>query len=313
LSYHEYVQDRHNNAPRFKVNPDHVEYLMGEGVDEKLAYHVAALFVRDPIVCYDNDFVEGEDLTSVTNFEGMNSSNWGSMRFKPPPSHDSNIGWRVEFRTPDIQITDFENSALTMLIVMIQNLINNFDVDFIMPITEIDQNMSKAYLRDAVLEQKFRVKTSILPHGKESAYQKNELQENNFHKSKTEEVKQVEETYDDLYLHEILAGKPETGYVGLLPLMYEFMKVKNFSMDQVNEIRMYLDFLLARAKGEIKTDAKFIRDFIASHPTYEKDSYVRDETMFDLLRTIDSMSRDDSNLSLFSTNKAEEEEDKDDE
>lgn len=123
-----------------------------EGIDEKLAYHVAHLFSRDPIVCYDQDFSEEyDDGTSVANFEGMNSSNWGSMRFKPPPSNDSPIGWRVEFRTPDIQLTDFENSALTMLIVMIQNLINNFDIDFIQPVSQIDANMDKAYLRDALL------------------------------------------------------------------------------------------------------------------------------------------------------------------
>lgn len=90
------------------------------GMDEKLAFHLAALFVRDPIIAYDSDFSEDcDDGSSVALFEGINSTNWNSMRFKPPPSNDSKIGWRVEFRTPDIQMTDFENSALTMLVVML--------------------------------------------------------------------------------------------------------------------------------------------------------------------------------------------------
>ena len=66
------------------------------------------------------------------------------MRFKPPPSLESNIGWRVEFRTMDIQLTDFENSAFIVVLGLILNVINNFDVNFIMPITQIDENMERA-------------------------------------------------------------------------------------------------------------------------------------------------------------------------
>jgi len=80
-----------------------MQYLKDNGLDEKLAHHIASLFVKDPIIAYDADFnEEQDDGTSVANFEGMNSTNWGSMRFKPPPANDSPIGWRVEFRTPDI-------------------------------------------------------------------------------------------------------------------------------------------------------------------------------------------------------------------
>lgn len=60
------------------------------------------------------------------------------MRFKPPPSKESKIGWRVEFRTMDIQLTDFENTAYVVILSMLVNVINNFDVDFIMPISMID-------------------------------------------------------------------------------------------------------------------------------------------------------------------------------
>lgn len=74
------------------------------------------------------------------------------MRFKPPPSKESKIGWRVEFRTMDIQLTDFENSALIVLLGLIINVINNFDVDFIMPISMVDINMDRAHARDGLLE-----------------------------------------------------------------------------------------------------------------------------------------------------------------
>jgi len=72
------------------------------------------------------------------------------MRFKPPPSRDSKIGWRVEFRVMDIQFNDFDNAALIVLLGMINNIINHFDLDFIMPLSKIDENMERAHAKDAV-------------------------------------------------------------------------------------------------------------------------------------------------------------------
>ena len=63
------------------------------------------------------------------------------MRFKSPPSAESDIGWRVEFRPMDIQLTDFENAALTIFVGMIANLINEFKLDFVLPISQVDENM----------------------------------------------------------------------------------------------------------------------------------------------------------------------------
>lgn len=55
-------------------------------------------------------------------FEAIQSSNWNSVRFKPPPSYNSKIGWRVEFRTMEIQLTAEENAAWSILILMIVRL-----------------------------------------------------------------------------------------------------------------------------------------------------------------------------------------------
>ena len=68
------------------------------------------------------------------------------MRFKPPPSVTSEIGWRVEFRPLDIQLTDFENAALTVFVGLIANIINEFSLDFIIPISMVDRNMENVHL-----------------------------------------------------------------------------------------------------------------------------------------------------------------------
>ena len=91
----------------------------------------------------------------LSHFENLQSTNWNSMRFKPPPAHKSSVGWRVEFRTMDIQLTDFENSCLIVLLGMVVNIINHFNIDFIIPISMADENMERAHKRDAILNQKF--------------------------------------------------------------------------------------------------------------------------------------------------------------
>jgi glutamate--cysteine ligase catalytic subunit len=100
------------------------------------------------------------------------------MRFKPPPSTDSRIGWRVEFRSMDIQLTDFENSAMIVTLVMILNVINNYDVNLIMPITKIDENMDRAHMRDGLLNQKFWFKSKIVNNG--ASYKKSNLKTSNY-------------------------------------------------------------------------------------------------------------------------------------
>ena len=126
-----------------------MQRLKAEGLSDRLAYHIASLFVRDAMVIYSNS-IELDDKEFVDHFENLQSTNWNSMRFKPPPSKDSNIGWRVEFRPMDIQITDFENAAFTCMASMLCELINTFDLDFIMPVTLVDENMERAHKRDAI-------------------------------------------------------------------------------------------------------------------------------------------------------------------
>lgn len=41
------------------------------------------------------------------------------MRFKPPPPDAPEIGWRVEFRPTEVQLTDFENAAYCCFVVLL--------------------------------------------------------------------------------------------------------------------------------------------------------------------------------------------------
>ena len=82
----------------------------------------------------------------------------------------------------DIQLTDFENTCLIVMMGLLTNVINHFDVDFIIPISLCDENMRRAHLRDALLEQKFWFKTNYLRD--KNNYTSNDLKENDYKASR---------------------------------------------------------------------------------------------------------------------------------
>jgi hypothetical protein len=49
-------------------------------------------------------------------------------------------------------------------------------------------------------------------------------------------------------------------------------------------------FLLARAKGHLKTCARLIRDFVVSHPEYEHDANVSNHICYDLIKEVENYS-----------------------
>ncbi len=128
--------------PELVVDEDIKQRLMDGGMDDLLATHFAHLFIRDPIVIFGEDLQE-LDLSKTDHFENLQSTNWQHMRFKPPPP-DNSIGWRVEFRPMEIQITDFENAAFSVFIVLVTRAILSFDLNFYIPIPRTDRGSIRA-------------------------------------------------------------------------------------------------------------------------------------------------------------------------
>ena len=78
---------------------------MGVKMDSKLLDHFAYLFVRENLCVFQGTLEHELNLHDTKLFEAIQSSNWNDVRFKPPPSMDSSMGWRVEFRSMDVQLT----------------------------------------------------------------------------------------------------------------------------------------------------------------------------------------------------------------
>ena len=121
--------------------------LIKSGVDANLAHHIAHLFTRDPLVIFE-DHVYLDDEKSMDHFENIQSTNWQTVRWKPPPPRntpeDPHIGWRTEFRSMEVQLTDFENAAFTVFVVLVTRVVLSFDLNLYIPLSKVDENMQRA-------------------------------------------------------------------------------------------------------------------------------------------------------------------------
>lgn len=137
-----------------------------EGLDENLAHHVSHLFTRDPLVIFDG-LVELDDERTTDHFENIQSTNWQTCRWKPPPPRmspeDPHIGWRTEFRSMEVQLTDFENAAFTVFVVLITRVVLAFDLALYIPLSKVDENMSRAHALNSVVNNKFFFRKFLAP------------------------------------------------------------------------------------------------------------------------------------------------------
>jgi hypothetical protein len=99
----------------------------------------------------------------------------------------------------DIQLTDFENAALTICLGMIVNVVNYFDVDFILPITFVDENFAGAHFRDALVNHKFWWKMNAIKRDETGKPRKSNLEDTGFVKSGTYRAKSA--SNDELHLY----------------------------------------------------------------------------------------------------------------
>lgn len=169
--------------------------LVENGIDDRLAKHIAHLFTRDPLVIFDESIEQVDDQTASLHFENIQSTNWQTVRFKPPPP-ESSIGWRVEFRTMEVQLTDFENAAFTCFIALVSRAILLFGLNLYVPISKVDENMRRAHQRDAYRKEKFWFRRKI-------------------------DDSDEEET--EMTMQEIFCGKG--AFPGLLPLVRTYLDV----------------------------------------------------------------------------------------
>eukprot|EP00923_Selenidium_pygospionis_P042682 GHVN01073714.1.p2 GENE.GHVN01073714.1~~GHVN01073714.1.p2 ORF type:complete len:858 (-),score=136.27 GHVN01073714.1:62-2635(-) len=253
------------------INMDAYNRLVEGGVDETLARHYGYLWLRDPLVIYDNR-IEIDDTKHSDHFENIQSTNWNSVRFKPPPASEdgstpAEIGWRVEFRTPESQMTDFENAACAAVASLITQCILAQRWDLYIPMSKNDENMTRQEMQEAATKAKFWFRKDV--------------------RQGTQDTEVVE-----MSLKEIFFGCSEHEFSGLVPLAmgslnegYSFGGMKSTGGDSrkiESTLKEYIDFIRMRVSGEVTTNATFFRQLVVSHQAYKRDSVISPPISHDL-------------------------------
>lgn len=288
----ERLLDSFNDLP-VPIDQNSFQLCRDAGVDERLSRHVANLFVRDPLVVF-NDRIELDDTKSVEHFESLQSTNWRSMRWKPPPADKPTVGWRVELRTMEVQATDFENAAYSVFIALLSRTMLFFDINLYIPVSKLEQNFEKASGRRAACRQSFWFRKSVLNvcevanrsncSTKTSSPAKPPSTTSTTSSSAATEIA-------ELTIAEILLGHGEHGeYPGLIPLIHLYLDFIGCDSVTRDRIEIYLRLIAGRATGEICTGATWQRSFVRSHPLYKQDSVVAPEIAADLLRAVSDIS-----------------------
>eukprot|EP01088_Endostelium_zonatum_P019189 TRINITY_DN649_c0_g1_i1.p1 TRINITY_DN649_c0_g1~~TRINITY_DN649_c0_g1_i1.p1 ORF type:complete len:616 (+),score=146.14 TRINITY_DN649_c0_g1_i1:224-2071(+) len=237
-------------------------------IDDVMATHISHLFIRDPLIAY-KDHIEVDDTQFDDHFENIQSSNWQTVRFKPPPVQAPGspyIGWRVEFRPLEIQLTDEENAALSAVVVLIARAIRHFGLRFYIPISKVDENMKYAEKRDAVRQERFWWRNNIMGEKKEG-----------------------EEEWRQMSVDEIMNGNKDKGVKGLMDYVEEYLDQEEGEMADKKRVKEYIQIVRKRASGEYMTNARWIRDFVMRHEDYKHDSVVSPKIAYDMMMKCDSM------------------------
>lgn len=290
------------------------DIMIENKVEPAIARHIAHLFIRQPITLYKEKLEQTDE--ELDHFENIQSTNWQTMRFKPPPSVQSPIGWRVEFRPLEAQTTDFENAAYVVFITLLTRVILAYKLNFLMPLSLVDQNMAEAQKRDAVKSSKFWFRRDITrkssskgplctvlencsnssnpcnKHRSQQAVSSHEMTLSNrvaAHRVEHDGMRDMQSYATRMTIDEIINGC--VGFIGIMPIICHY--VDSFddgtNTELITRIHKYLKFISDRASSNVKTTARFMRDYIDAHPQYNHDSIVNDEVNYDLLNLLNKI------------------------
>jgi len=254
--------------------------LREAGIDDLLARHFAHLFIRDPLVVYNNK-IELDDTKQSDHFENIQSTNWQTVRFKPPPPN-SDIGWRTEFRPMEVQLTDFENAAFVVFMVLLTRTIRSFNINFYIPITKVDENMKRAHHRGAALDQRFFFRKVIHKDQVQKSVPLDMMTEFAAQCCNETPEEGSEDHYEEMSINQIMNG--DDNFPGLIPMVKLYVASINIDIETRAVVDNYIELVSKRASGELMTTASYLRKFVTQHKAYQKDSIVNEEITWDLVQ-----------------------------
>lgn len=298
-------------------------------VDPAVARHIAHLFIRDPITLYkekldqsDQELDHFENIQS-TNWQTMrfklppevNSPIGWRIEFRPLEAQTTdfeNAAFVVFITLLSRVILAYKLSFLMPLTLVDANMVEAQKRDAVREAkfwfrTDISHRCSSKEPLSTVLENCSNnlsaskptlasmsppsLTTNNLasrPRGRsfattnQSDHRRNIAQDNNGAGS-------IEDCCKQMTINEIINGRD--GFVGVMPIVWHYVESleDGSNTELIMKIKQYLSLIKDRAGLKVKTTARWIRDFIDSHPSYNHDSLVNDEVTYDLLVVMDKL------------------------
>ena len=188
----------------------------------------------------------------------------------------------------EVQLTDFENAAYSIFIVLLTRAILSFGLDFYIPISKVDENMKRAHVRNAAREGKFFFKKNVFQKKRNPFYGNghghghvNGIITSRTHSRSSSIVSvasslspsesvgdsrgcsrcaspgglpRIEDEYEEMTINEIINGKSgnqaDASFPGLLGLVYSYLNSLNVDISTRCALQKYFDLIKQRANGK---------------------------------------------------------------
>ncbi|KAK7705045.1 glutamate--cysteine ligase [Botryosphaeria dothidea] len=195
------------------------------------------------------------------NFQLMHNGFFPHVKLKHPTGKGE--GWRVEFRPMEVQLSDFENAAYVMFVVLVARAMERFGVDYRVPLGRVWENFDRAHPRDAVRWQRFW--WAVEDDGAGGRKSPEGLMNGVGGK----------QNVALLTVDEIINGCQS--FRGIMALVRDYMKEEGFTSKEREQLQPYLDL----------------------SPEYAGDSQISDGICFDLLQKIKGIMAGERDGGLF--------------
>lgn len=223
------------------------ENLRNAEVDHLMAQHIAQLFLRDILAVFEEG-ADHDNEQDTDHVELVLKENWPTIKLKPPLNSD--LGWRIEFRPCELQITDFENAAIACFMALLARITVIYNLNFLIPISKIDENMQTAQKRNACITERFWFRKEVFGTPKKNVRGP------------------IDNEFVLLTIDQIMNGYGSS-FIGLIPLMKRYLTSMDIDFETHNTIKSYMGLIQQRASGKLMTTASWIRKEITNHPEYK--------------------------------------------
>ncbi|ORM40516.1 Glutamate--cysteine ligase [Babesia sp. Xinjiang] len=243
--------------------PDVYKACLDAGIDRVMARHFAYIMARDPLVAFHEDLDAVDTHNTDSHFEAFQSTNWNTVRFKPPPLQAGGsypIPWRVEFRCCEAQLRDRESACIVAVIALTVRVLLKERWNLYMPMSLVHQNMDASDAQDAIKDHKFYFVDNVA-NGSEHIGQFT--------------MQEIFFSHDSLGLFNRCARHVE-----------EDFKSGAISKESYDIHMENLQMVKDRICGSRATNSQEIRDYILNHRDFAGNGKVTQQIVFDMLTTL---------------------------